>query len=258
MKRAAVVVTAVCALAATRAGAPPPVGAFPAALVPDAVTAPLNTKLWAFGRAAPAVDDIGFAVRENDVAVVVTPRALGCCAVVVDSAFAAGSVVDVLVTTAGAERAARFTVGPIADITPPVLTSAGLIDDSGGGLVVGAEGSDDIGLAGFIARHDRVVVAGPVDTALVVANTRCVDVVAVDLAGLESAPQTVCAPDEVVDAGPDDNVDAGPDDDDDDVVDAGPDGDVDDDVDAGSCASGAGGGSLIGLALLFVRRRSRR
>ncbi len=250
-----VVVVGCVGLFAARAGAPPPVGNFPAALVPDAVVTPLNTKLWAFGRGAPALDAVGFAARDNDGAVTLTPLSLGCCAVVASGEFVAGSVVDVLVTTAGAERGARFTVGEIDDVAEPLLTSAGIIDSSGGGLVVGAEGSDDVGLAGFIARASSVVVAGPVDTALIIANTRCVDVVAVDFAGNESAPRTVCAPDEpVVDAGPDPVIDAGPD-----PVDAGPDPvDGGDDVDQPACATGAAGSaSLLAFSLLLFRRRSR-
>ena len=250
-RHAAVVV--VVGLCAARVGAPPPVGDFPAELAPDVVTAPLNTKLWAFGRAAPVLDAVGFAARENGAALALTPTRLGCCAVVASGEFIAGSVVDVLVSTAGAERTARFTVGAADDVVPPALTSVGIIDASGGGLVIGAEGTDDVGLAGFIARHDGVVVAGPVDKALVIAGTRCVDVVAVDLAGLESAAREVCAPDESPDAGPD-PVDAGPD-----PVDAGPD-PVDDPVDDVSCKSGPRGGVwFCGLVLLlFVRRRSRR
>ena len=241
----------VAALWASASGAPPPVGDFPAVLAPDGITAPKNTMLWAFGRSAPSLDQIGFVASVAGTPLAMTPTSFGCCAVIARPAFVAATTVDVLVTTAGAERTARFLVGARDDTTAPTLTLAGLIDSRGGGLVIGAEGNDDTGLAGFIARVGDRVTAGPVDAALVVSDARCAAVVAVDLAGNESAAREVCAPDEQTDAGPD-PVDGGPD-----PVDGGP--DDGGDVEGGGCTAADTRLGVFPLALLlFLRRRSPR
>lgn len=109
----------------------------------------------------------------------------------------AGEEVSWLVTTASGEQEVTFVVGSADDVTTPTLTTAALLDDAGGTLVIGVEGNDDVGLAGFVARdidgaQDIVSAASP-DHVLVVEDVACVDVRALDLAGLESAPVRVCA-----------------------------------------------------------------
>ncbi len=208
VRRAQPFVLVAAVLCASRAGAPPPLSQFPSALRPDdGATAPPNARIWAFGADAPAVAQVGFAVSVDGAPIDVVTVSMGCCVVVATPAtpLVVGDVVSVLVTSAGAEATAAFTVAGVADDVAPTLSTPVVIDAAGGSLILGVAGDDDVDLAGFLARHGDVVVSAATDDVVLEApvdGLGCVDVVAVDLAGNESPPQTACAPDDDADAGP--------------------------------------------------------
>jgi hypothetical protein len=167
------------ALFAPPAGAPPPLPPFPAVLLPDGLgPVPRVPRLWAFGESAPPLSQIGAAVVVDGAAVATTLEARGCCLVEVVPArpLETGEAVTLLVTTASGELQVDFTVGDIDDLTPPTLDTATLLDDAGGALVIGATGSDDVGLAGFLARApdtDEIRGAASPDHVLVVDDATC-------------------------------------------------------------------------------------
>jgi hypothetical protein len=184
-------------LAALPAGAPPPISPFPAALAPEGSAAP-NARIWAFGEGAPTPEEAGFAVNTAGAPVEGALASIGAGLVFTPSApLDDGALVSVLVSSAGGELSATFTVGGPADETPPTLDVAEVIDAPRVTLIIGVEGTDDVGLAGFLAKDgDAVTSAAPPGFVLQAAadDEGCADVVAVDLAGNESEPARVCAP----------------------------------------------------------------
>jgi MYXO-CTERM domain-containing protein len=102
--------------------------------------------------------------------------------------------ISALVTTSGAELTSQFSTGVSPDDALPTLSTVSILDEQDG-LVLGVDGEDTLGLAGFLARvAGEVVSAGPPDFVLqtTVGLDGCVDVTAVDFAGNESPAQRVC------------------------------------------------------------------
>jgi hypothetical protein len=196
-------IVAAAALAATRAGAPPPLSSFPDVIVPPglsstALVVPQNARLWLFGDGAPDAANVGLVVTVDGAVIDDGPlERRGCCLVTTAPAWSAGSNVHVLASTASAEREVDFVVGAVVDAVSPTLSDVVVLDDSGGALVVGVSGNDDVGLAGFLALDDAgaTLSAAPVGRVLIAAlpdGAACIDVVAVDLAGHASAPLRSC------------------------------------------------------------------
>ncbi len=230
--------------------APPPISTFPAALLPaTGSTAPLNARVWAFGADAPAVDRVDFVVRMGGAPVDAELSALGCCAISarVTTATTGEALARVRGTTT--ELTSQFTFTATVDVTPPELLSARAIDDDGVRMVLGADGTDDQGLAGFVARVDgqvRNVVPPGLLLPVTVGGDRCVEVTAIDRAGLESPATTVCgraAPDAGVPA-----ADAGV---------SGPDAGGGGEEDSGCSTVGGGSAALWAVLALFLGRRAR-
>lgn len=199
MRRLFVVV--VSFLCAGRAGAPPPLGGFPAVVAPaDGATAPPNARVWAFGADAPPPSSVGVSIDVDGTAASFTKQALGCCGIVVVPDAALAGTVDVVV----AEATASFAIGGAPDETAPTLDAPAVLDE-GEPMVLGVQGDDDVALAGFLAKHGDAIVSATSTDATLAAPTDadgCVDVVAVDLAGNESAPRRACRAVEPPDAGP--------------------------------------------------------
>lgn len=234
-------------LAPGRAWAPPPISAFPSVILPaPGTTAPSNARIWVFGSNAPPVDRIGVELTIDGIVVPNQLAAVGCCAVTATLQNARPGTVSATVTGTRNAVHTTFTLTRSTDVTAPVLDSARLLDDSGGQLVIGASGTDEGGLAGYVARSGGTTVEGAVPPGLLLivrpSGDRCVDVTAVDLVGQESAPRRVCGTVSTTDAG---IADGG-------IVDGG----------GGGCATTRGDPSLFFLALLIRstagRRRPRR
>jgi len=243
--------TAAALLIPFDAGASPPLGAFPATLEPGSGTAPSNTRFWAFGTDAPPLRDIGFAVSLDGVPVSVQVEAMGCCVVVATRTATTSGAAYAVVSSAGIDLSVNFLIGGAVDTTPPVLTSAAVLD-TGLQLIIGTDGNDDLALAGFLARVGTEVRGAAPPRYVLKARPDpegCVSVTALDLAGNESAPQRVCG--QRVDGGVHDDAgasDAG-------VADGGG-------GSAGGGCSVAPGASplavLIGMGWMIRRRRSGR
>lgn len=255
MSRSPLLVLALVALYAGRAGAPPPLSGFPSEVRPlssDAV--PENARVWIFGKEPPPLAQLGASATVNGAPVGVSLRAEGCCLVVgeLGADLATGDQVRVIVTHAGGDVELQLVPDAPADHVPPTLIEPFVLEELPGALVLGVEGDDDVALAGFLARSDEEVLgAAPPGFVLEVAlgARRCAEIVAVDLAGNESAPHEVCTslPDE--DDGPSD--DAGP------SSDGG--GEAPLDTPSCHCAAGRTGPSaLSGLLPLALLARSAR
>ncbi len=246
--RARAVVVGVLLFWAGRAGAPPPLSPFPDRLLPDeASTAPRNTRLWIFGENAPPAAQVGVAVTAAGQPVDVVVTALGTSGFVVELAPFAGNALEVFVSSAAGDVDAAIGIGGVADDVDPALLVAAVIDDRAG-LVLGLEGSDDRGLAGFLARRGGVVVGATAFDRLLRVDGPCVDVSAVDLAGNESPATTLCAGEGEGEGEAGEGEGEG-------------EGEGDDDVDGGcGCASGPDRAVLaLGfLGMLPVLRRGRR
>lgn len=199
MTRSSLAALLVVGLYAADAGAPPPVSGFPAELAPDGTTAvPSNTRLWVFGEDAPPLQQVGATATRGGEILDVALTALGCCVVRAElgAPLAVDDEVSAVVTSAGGDVSATFVVDRGPDETRPYELVATVLDDSPGVLVLGVEGDDDVALAGFFARvAGEIVGAAPLGFTLVATrgDARCVDVVAVDLAGNESDPLEVCS-----------------------------------------------------------------
>lgn len=226
--------------------APPPISAFPASLLPAAGVAPLNTKIWVFGADAPPLAQIGLGLSIEGTPAPLDVEALGCCAIRGTLRAARTGSASAVVTSAARDIRTEFSISAAMDTTPPTLLAADLLD-SQGRLTIGVRGSDDLGLAGFLARGAGEV-RGAVSPGFVLTArpdpAGCVTVTAVDLAGNESPSREVCG------ASPDAGVleDAG-------VADAGGGGGQG----GCSCATGQPPPALIGallpLVLVLLRRR---
>lgn len=189
-------------LAASRAGAPPPISSFPAVILPrDGSDPPRNTRYWAFGRDAPPLASVGVALTVNGTPLVLDVSAQGCCLVqgrLTDPLNAADTGVFT-VSTSGSELTSNFVVYDHIDVLPPGLADVTVLDFAQGRLVIGVQGNDDHEIAGFLARTagaDDVVGAAPYGYVLEAPATAgaCVDVSAVDLSGNESSRVPACAP----------------------------------------------------------------
>lgn len=176
--------------------APPPISTFPAVVLPGiGSSAPLNARVWAFGAGAPAIDRVDFVVRIGGAPVAAELSALGCCAISARVTTATSGEASARVRAGTTELTTQFTFTRTVDVTSPELTSARALDDDGAKLTIGADGTDDLGLAGFVARVDgqvRNVVPPGLLLPVTVGGDRCVEVTAIDLVGQESAPTTVC------------------------------------------------------------------
>lgn len=227
------------------AGAPPPLPPFPSAVLPSG-PAPLNTRLWLVGTDAPAPAQVGLSLTINGSAATAPPlEREGCCVLSAVSTLVAGDDVDVFVTSAAGDASATFVVGANADLTPPLLQTAILLDEANV-WTIGVNASDDVGLAGAWARSAESVAFATVDNVVQIRtpSAGCVDVSAVDIAGNESAAQTLCGT-PPADAGV-------PDDDGDDKL--------DDDPPASGCNSATMPAPavawLVTLAFFTLRRRA--
>lgn len=256
------VVFAIPALHAARAGAPPPISSFPAEVRPLASDSiPTNTRVWIFGKDPPPLSRLGASATVNGQPAGLSLRQEGCCLVVgeLGSEVNVDDDVRVILTHAGGDVDLLFTTTAPADDTPPTLATPFVLDEAPGSLVLGVDGNDDLALAGFLARSGSDVLgAAPPEYVLEVelGERRCAEVVAVDLAGNESEPREVCTtlrPDdeEAPDGGPAAPADAGG---------------ADDPDDEASCTCASGGESapsllallsLPILARLMGRRRTR-
>lgn len=192
---------------AGRAGAPPPLGSFPAALAPtDGASAPPNASVWAFGTGAPPPSGVAVVVTADEGPIAGEVARLGCCLLRFSPAapLVVGTTVDAWVSSPGGERAATFAVGGAADVVSPTLSPPAVLEDAGGRLVLGIEADDDVAVAGALALVGGEVVSGAPGDALLTVDVEaggCVDVVAIDLAGNESDAREVCA--ETSEPGPD-------------------------------------------------------
>jgi len=176
-----------------RAGAPPPLGGFPADVLPHD-RAPPNLRLIAFGHPVPRLDEIGASLVVDGTVTAIDVAAFGPDALTLTprTPLSAGARGVVTVGAGGNDVESVFVVDAAADVVPPVLTVAAVIDDSSG-LVIGVEGSDDVALTGFVARADGAVVGATAPGfVLLAAVDTCVDVTALDAAGLESAATRLC------------------------------------------------------------------
>jgi hypothetical protein len=182
------------ALGLTRpAYAPPPIGGFPASLLPaSGSTAPANTLLWAFGTGAPAPAQTDLTLTLDGAPVPLEKRRYGCCTILGARSAATSGMASALARGAQNEVPTTFTITATVDTRAPELTSARVLDDDGLRLLIGTEGIDDLGLGAFAARVDGAVVNAVPPGLLLEVRARCADIVAVDLAGHESAPQRVC------------------------------------------------------------------
>ena len=182
------------ALGLTRpAYAPPPIGGFPASMLPaSGSTAPANTLLWAFGTGAPAPAQTDLTLTLDGAPVALEKRRYGCCTILGARTATTAGVASALVRGLQNEVPTTFTITATVDTRAPELTSARVLDDDGVRLLIGAEGTDELGLGAFAARVDGAVVNAVPPGLLLEVRARCADVVAVDLAGHESAPQRVC------------------------------------------------------------------
>ncbi|MCC7072979.1 MAG: hypothetical protein IT383_16775 [Deltaproteobacteria bacterium] len=189
-------------LAATRAGAPPPISSFPALILPsDGSDPPRNTRYWAFGRDAPPLSSIGVALSVNGSPLVLDVVALGCCLVQgrLTEPLAAADTGLFTVSSAGSELTSAFVVYDHIDVQPPGLADVSVLDFAQGRLVIGVQGNDDHEVAGYLARApgaDEIVGATPYGYVLEApaSSGACVDVSAVDLSGNESNRVPACAP----------------------------------------------------------------
>jgi len=176
-----------------RAGAPPPLGGFPADVLPHD-RAPPNLRLIAFGHPLPRLDEIGASLVVDGTVTAIDVAAFGPDALTLTprTPLSAGARGVVTVGAGGNDVESVFVVDAADDVVPPTLTVAAVIDDSSG-LVIGVEGSDDVSLTGFVARADGVVVGATAPGfVLLAAVDTCVDVTALDAAGLESPATRLC------------------------------------------------------------------
>jgi MYXO-CTERM domain-containing protein len=245
--------------------APPPLGDFPAVVLPaDVQEAPSNTVIFAFGDPAPSPDQIGVTVTVDGApGPTLTIEKLGCCVILATppEPFAQGSTIAATVSSAAGDVSTTFTVGLGDDERPTFATAPSALDhgpsEDGAAyeIVIGADATDNVAAALLLAEKDGAVVGVSADGFILKARIPgtpepgelCVDVSAMDLAMNLAIPALgVCV---TVDGDPSEGEGEGEGD---------GEGEGEGEQPGGCACASTSPAAGLGALLLFIRRRRRR